>query len=253
MKKQFPRVLLLSVFLLLVQACGGVNPNKPTYEPDRSSEINVKLGLEYMRLGRYEVAMNKLLRALELDPRNPEGHHIIAVLYETLEENAKSDEHYRQSISLAPNNSPARNNYGRFLCQQKRLGEAEDQFRLATANPLYENPEAAYTNAGLCFMRERDLVKAEHYLNQALRVNPRFDIALYQIARLNYEKSWHKEARTYLRRFADERPHTPQSLMLGIQIARGLQDRDMEATYIQALKKDFANSEEARTLIDSSN
>jgi type IV pilus assembly protein PilF len=247
------RFFYVGVFALFLHACGGtVSPNKPFYEPDKASEINVKLGLEYLRIGRYEVAMNKLLRALEIDPRNAEGHNVIAVLYETLGENTKAHTHFRQAVALTPNHSSAHNNYGKFLCQQKQLAEAEEQFRLATANPLYESPEVAYTNAGICFMRERDLVKAEHYLNQALRVNRSFPVALYQMAKLAYEKTWYKEARSYLQRFVESAEHTPQSVMLGIQIARALPDRNMEASYMVLLKGKFGDSDEARTLLDSS-
>ncbi len=35
-----------------------------------------------------------------------------------------------------------------FLCQEGRLEEAEKTFLRAAANPLYETPEIAITNAG---------------------------------------------------------------------------------------------------------
>ncbi len=35
-----------------------------------------------------------------------------------------------------------------ILCQQNRLDEAENTFLKAAANPLYESPEIAITNAG---------------------------------------------------------------------------------------------------------
>jgi type IV pilus assembly protein PilF len=240
--------------LVLMFSLGACASNPPTdshiskQTTNRGSDINVKLGLEYMRLGQYKIAMEKLQRGLELDPRNAEGHHMLALLYQQLGETQSADYHFKQAVELDPKESSAHNNYGKFLCQTGKNAEAEEQFLQATSNPLYNAPELAYTNAAVCFVRQRDLLKAEQYLEQALRVNPNYPVALYQAAKLYYDKSWYREAKAFLDRFEDNARQTPQSLWLGVQIGRDSQDRDMEASYALLLKGKFPGSEEAKRL-----
>ena len=243
--------LTLIAVLGLLSACNGTTPvrNQET-EASRAASVNVQLGAGYMREGKNELALSKLQRALDEDPKLPSAHYVIAILYERLRMFDKADAHYQRAVSLAPDDPEARNNYGTFLCGQNRLKDADEQFLAAVKNPLYKTPEFAYTNAGICALRVPDEAKAERYFRQAIEVNPQFGDALYQLAELNFNRQHYLPARAYLQRHLEVSPHSAAALWLGIRIERALGDKRAAADYAKLLKTNFPNSKETELLLN---
>ena len=136
--------------LLLLTACGTTPTTEPEIRENRLASQYIRLGIGYMQEGRFELALSRLQRALELNPESAEAHDALGVLHERLGRYDLAQEHFENAIRLQPQLSAAHTNFGSFLCRQGRVEEAEQQFAAAVANPLYENPEIAYTNAGLC-------------------------------------------------------------------------------------------------------
>ncbi len=240
---------LLLVSLLVLSACNTANVQPETgYEPGKLAEVNVQLGVAYMKEGQNEVALKKLRHALELDSSYPMAHNMLGVLYERLGEYDKADAEYRRSVSLAPRDPVILNNYGQFLCQRGHTKEAEKQFLAALANPLYTTPEVAYTNAGTCVEQSGDSTRAEDYYRKALQSNPQMPTALLRMARISYDKGKFLSARGYLQRYLEVAPHSPESLWLGIRIERQLGDHDAEASYSLLLRSKYPESSQAHML-----
>ena len=219
--------------------------------PDSLAETNVKLGIGYLQQGQRELALSKLRRALELDPSLPSAHNALAIVYDQLGEVGLAEQHYRRAVSLGPQDSSSHNNYGTFLCKRNELDKAEEQFLLAIKNPLYETPEFAYENAGLCALRKPDLEKADKYFRTALQLNPKLPSSLYQMAQLNLDRGEYLPARAYMQRYTSVAKHNAQSLWLGVRIERALGDKNAVASYALLLKSNFPDSDEARQLQES--
>jgi len=231
---------------LMATAC---TQNTKDYPPGQSpAEINVELGLHYMREGEKNAAMEKFQKALEQEPNLAAAHSGIAVLYESLGETAKADQHFRRAVSLNPKDARAQNNYGAFLCRDDRWPEAERHFLAAANEPLYDAPYMALTNAGICAYGAKDVAKAEQYWRRALELNPRYPAALLQMARLGVEQKQYMSARAYLQRLHEVVRPSAESLWLGIQTERALGDRNAEASYSLLLKNHFPQSPQARQL-----
>ncbi|RJQ47177.1 MAG: type IV pilus biogenesis/stability protein PilW [Gammaproteobacteria bacterium] len=244
--------------LVLLSACGttsspGSNIPTPSQGSGARSEsladTYVKLGIGYLQQGKRDLALSNLQRALELDDSSSSAHNAIAILYEQLGEIKLARRHYERAVRLNPQDSPAQNNYGAFLCRQNEMQKAEQHFLEALKNPLYETPEFAYENAGLCALQVPDRAKAERYFREALRANPTLPESLYQMALLSYEAQNYLSARAYLQRHAEAAQHTPRSLWLGIRIERELGDKNALASYSLLLKGKFPGSEEAGLLL----
>lgn len=236
----------------LVLALGGCNQSniRPEDQHKASSAVaNMELGIEYMREGKKAIALELLQKALEQDPGLAEAHNAIAVLYESLGETDKADDHFRRAISLDPKNSQAHNNYGGFLCRNQRWDDAEENFLKAASNPLYETPEVAYTNAGICANTAKDTAKAEQFWRKALELNPKFPAALLQMARLTVNQKDFMRARAYLQRLHEVARPNAESLWLGIQTERALGDKNAEASYTLLLKNGFPNSPQTKQLL----
>ena len=229
--------------LVLLSACSrNIEENNHPPDEEEAAEINLQLGVEYMRRGRNDIALNRLTKALKLDDNYADAHNAIAVLYERLGLNADAQRHYQRAIALKPNDSDIHNNYGQFLCKQQQWEEANQAFLKALENPVYQTPEIPYTNAGLCALHHHNINQAETYFRQALQSNPKFARALYQMAQLSYEQKHYHQARDYLTRYESVAPDAPETLWLGIRLAQELDKPEVEANYAHRLRQNFPDA-----------
>ena len=246
-----PAVRLALLFLtLLLGACASTQER----EFKRNvAEANFKLGIGYMQSGQFEVATEKLLKALQFDDNYPEAHNAIAVLYEEIREYTPAEHHYRQAIALKPDYTLARMNYARFLCtrQPNRAAEGESEYQKIAADPANAGATAAdaYAGLGLCARQRNDLVQAETWLRKALEIDPNNTTALYQLAELSHSQNKVLQGRAFLQRYHAQTRPTPQSLWLGIVI-ESVPDGDaqLRRQYAALLTARFPNSDEARRL-----
>ncbi len=237
--------------LLMMLALAGCtsDPSRDKIGEQSPAAVNTQLGLGYLQRGLNQEALEKFQKAIRQDSGYAPAHNAIAILYERLGENDKADHHYRRAVSLAPGDSMAQNNYGTFLCRNGRLKEAESHFNKALNDPLYDRPEAAYTNAGICALKEPNPVKAEEYFRQALEKNPRYFPALLEMLKLNYDKGEYLRARAYLQRYEGVARHTPDSLWYGLRVEHELGDRDAVASYGLTLKNKYPDSVQTNALL----
>ena len=121
-------------------------------------------------------------------------------------------------------------------------------FLAALRNPLYQNADRSFVNAGLCSRRRGDLAAAEDYFEKAVKVrqNPQ---ALYQLADIAYLRGRYTQAKHYLARLEQLAAPTPEVLWLALRVERRLGDREAEASYRVQLTNHFPNSKEARAML----
>jgi type IV pilus assembly protein PilF len=243
------KLALLSLALLL-GACASTQER----EFKRNvAEANFKLGIGYMQSGHFEVASEKLLKALQFDDNYPEAHNAIAVLYEEIREYGPAEQHYRQAIALKPDYTLARMNYARFLCMRQpgRAAEGESEYQKIAADPANAGATAAdaYAGLGLCARQRNDPAQAEIWLRQALEIDPNNNTALYQLAELSHSQGKVLQGRAFLQRYHAQTRPTPQSLWLGIVIESAPDgDVQLRRQYAALLTAQFPNSDEARRL-----
>lgn len=238
------------LFLLLAFTLAACTSQPRHGDAESPAEINARLGLSYMQQGSYDVALEKLQRALEQDRNLPVAHHYIAALYNTIRNYELADEHYRRAARLSPNDASILNNYGVFLCEQERFREAEDRFVRAAGIAGNRNPDEAWQNAAFCMLRIPDPDKALNYFREALDVNPLLPSPLYQMSRLNLEAGNAMAARGFLQRYEAISRHTSESLWLGVRIERELDNRAAANDYARQLRDEFPRSDEAAKLRD---
>ncbi|MBV1875249.1 MAG: type IV pilus biogenesis/stability protein PilW [Cycloclasticus sp.] len=248
MKKWIIRVMMAWVVVTLI-ACQPEQVKESNVSSIQGTEkspadVYVSLGVEYMKRGMNEVALEKLKKAINVDPFSSNAHNVIAVLYDRLGEKSMAGQHYKKAVSLSPKNSSAQNNYARYLCGIKEFELADQHFNIALKNPLYRSAIAALTNAGTCAWKAGHLDKAEAYYRTALQRNKRAAITLLQMAKLKFEMKSYLSVRAYLQRFKEVNKHTPASLWLGIQAEDKLGDKSSVASYILQLKRLYPDSHE---------
>jgi type IV pilus assembly protein PilF len=249
------RVSCAFVLCAAVGACqttghGQLNESRAQKEQD-AVDTRVALGKAYMQQGRFELAQENLLKALERSPNSVDAHTVIAVLYEQLGNPKAAETHYARAAELAPKSGDTNNNYGQFLCATGRYDEAQKYYARAMEDPFYKTPGILYSNAGMCLADhggEAQLGQAEKYLRQALEVDPNNAMALYYIARVLYTKNDFFHARAFIQRFETLGKPDPAALLLARNIEVKLGHADSAKDYAQRLHKDFPESEQTRSL-----
>lgn len=245
------RGLVTASLLVLFAGCVSTSQKVPrSTEPnDDAGGYNYQLGTEYYRNGSFELARDRLERAIELDPRDADTHSLLAMTLVQLGQHRLATESFDRAVKLAPNSSDVRNAFAVYLCQQGRYDEALKQFDRAIN--IHENEEShvMMTNAGVCVAKKPDLVLAEKYLRDALAVRATYGEALIQLAALKHRTEDNLGARAFLQRYLATNPASSGVLYLAVQIETQLGDERAATDYMNQLLREFPQSAEARLML----
>lgn len=227
--------------LLLSAACATTDQNAAG-DSRRAAETNTALGRQYMERGDYEIALDKLKRAVAYDKSYAPAHTMLAILYETIGETKLAGEEYRKALQYDAKDGDVNNNYGAYLCGVDRWREAERYFLAAVDDPFYQTPEVALANAGSCALSAGDLDKAESFLRQSLGYDDKLGAALLPMAKVSYRKDSYLRARAFLQRYEAVGPMTEDSLTLGYNIETRLGDQAAAERYRRQLLERYPNA-----------
>ncbi len=240
--------LAIVAAITLLSACASSASREDSEAKTRIARTNAELGLGYLQKGDRKTAIEKLLKATEADPNYAPAQHALALAYQEFGQIELAETHFRKAVELLPNDGAIRNNFGAFLCGQKRYAESEEQFKTALRDPTYATPQAALENAGMCMLRVPDLDKAEDYLRQALKIDPKLPGALMGMARVTFERKQVLNTRGWIQRLEAVGALPPEGLLLATQAERRLGDLQRAQTYATMLNSRYPDSEEAQKL-----
>ena len=231
-------------------ACREPNPEPLASLADKqtSSQLHLRLGMGYMQQGALETALSELKKSIKIAPNYAEAHSALALLNVRLKRTDEARKHYQRALRLAPGDPNINNNFGFFLCQQGEYLAADRKFQCAIANPLYSTPWRAYYNGGTCALKAGQLKQADIYLRTTIQLSPNLTTVLFSLADLSYQQGNFPRALDYLTRYQKSGRPSPQTLMLGIKLAKKLEDNDLHASQVMALKNLFPDSEQAQSL-----
>ena len=176
--------LLAVASAIALSACVSTTTTGPVrteVDEGDAAQQYYQLGARVVRAGNYELARDRLERALEFDPRMAIAHTTLALTYERLDIPRLAEEHYRQAIRYEPRNDDVGNTYAVFLCRQGEFDEAREQFERVAKRNENDDPEISLTNAGVCMAQKPDLELAESYFRQAWERKRNYPEALLQM------------------------------------------------------------------------
>lgn len=240
------RSLFITLFLILFMAGCASGPSEKSVEYNpKAAEANAELGKGYIQRGDYEVALSKLKKALSYDPKSVNANHYIAELYRRLDKPVEADKYYQIAIDNSLNDSALFNNYGVYLCGEKRIDEAMVQFGKVLKNPVYRFPEQVYENLGLCMEQNNRTKEAERNLRKALAINPKLPKSLFELSKISLRGGKLFSARAFMDRYNENSESNAETLWIAIEIETKLKDRQAVKDYGEQLLKKFPLSEEA--------
>jgi type IV pilus assembly protein PilF len=249
---------VLVLLLLVVSGCVSTTttqqgntvarPSNETFNKRDRARIHTELGSLYYSQRQMGVALEELKVAIGADADYGPAYNVLGLVYMELRENELARQNFERAIRLSPDDSDVNNNYGWFLCQAGAAKESIPYFLNAIKNPLYQTPQKAYLNAGLCAVRMDDVARADDFFQRALRIDPNMAPALLNLALLNYRRGNLAEAKTYAGRLNKVADPTAESLWLALRIERKLGDRTAEASLAAQMRRNFSGSREYQDL-----
>ena len=227
------------------------NSSKPDADEGDAAELNYQLGARYLRSGNYELARDRLLLSIDLNPKNAIAHYTLALTYERLENLRLATESYETAVRIAPGDYNVQNAYAVFLCQQRDYDKARKHFDRAIKVRINDNAEITMTNAGICMMQKPDRELAEQYFREALVLRPGYGEALVQLSVLKFSSEDYLGARAFLQRYLSTNVPTAGVLFLGVRIEEELGDERARTEYSNQILREFPESPEARSILDA--
>jgi type IV pilus assembly protein PilF len=241
--KFFKFAFLIVISLSLLIACAQQIQDRADEQlaekkQKQASDLNAKMGLNYLEAGDFVLAKEKLLIALEKNPSSFYANSAMAY-YDERTGNIKSAEaYYLKALRLAEVKGAAENNYGTFLCRQKRYADAERYFQLAIKDPNYINTAKAYENAALCAELIPDTAKAILNFEKALQNDPNLTISMLHLAKIYSAQNENQKAYEYLQTYLLLEKHPSRTIVsLALELAQKVDDQEKVSLYQSQLNR----------------
>lgn len=213
------------------------------------ARVHTELAAQYYSRRQYAVAMQELREALQADGAYAPAYNMLGLLHGALLETKEAEANFSRALDLAPHYSEAHNNFGYFLCSQRRYADAQSHFERAWANPLYATPEKALANAGQCALRSGNLVEAERLSKRALVRAPNQSQALETLADIQFRQGNTAMAHSLLNQADGQGGLDAVGLWLAVRVERQAGNREAEAEYGAQLRRRYPESQETAWLL----
>ena len=245
-----PAAVCVALLTGCISTTTGTAP--PKKDEADAAELNYQLGARYYQNGKYELARDRLLLSIELDPKRAVAHSTLALTYEALDNLRLATESYEKAVRAEPRNFEVQNTYAVFLCKQGDFEAARKNFDKAAHHRENDNAEITFTNAGVCMTQKPDAAAAEQYFRLALERKSGYAEALLQLCLLKFRTGDYLASRAFLQRFMSSNKTTAGVLYLGAEIEGKLGDDRARTEYVNQLLREFPTSPEAKKVLGSS-
>ncbi len=247
------RIATAAMGLLFLAGCVSTTTGSTPPEADDAdaAELNYTLGARYYNNGSYELARDRLLLSIELNPDRAIAHSTLALTYEALGNERLAAESYKAALKAEPRNFDVQNTYAVFLCRKREFKDAKKYFERAANHPENDDAEVTLTNAGVCMTEQPDLAAAEGFFREALERRTEYPDALLQLCLLKYRQQEYLVSRAFLQRFMSVSETTAGVLYLAAQIEEKLGNDRGRTDYVNQLLKDFPESDQAKRVLES--
>jgi type IV pilus assembly protein PilF len=232
-------------------------PAKAAERPDARSggadartraRARADLAAGYYRSGQLAIALEEARRASSIDPTFAEAYGLLGLIYMDMNDRREAEDNFQRALRLEPVSSELANNYGWFLCQTGRERESIEYYERALRDPLYATPARAAQNAGSCLLKVKDYAAAEKYLRRSFELDASSAATKYQLARVYLATGQKDRATFYYNLLARSVESSPETLWLGLRIARANGDLRTESQLANELRERFPRSPEVAAL-----
>ena len=155
---------LIGTILACAMLSSAEDPQKQKLDREYQSAVS-----DY-DAGRYAAAAEQLERLLPYAPNSFEIHELLGLVYASLSQDAKAQEHLKIAVQLKPDSAVARTNLGTCLLHAGKTALAGEQF--LKAQQLEPNGFDANRNLGQYYIQVGKIAEAQPLLEQAQHIRP---------------------------------------------------------------------------------
>jgi len=217
-------------------------------DPHKRAAVRLQLATGYYQKGQLETAIHEASDAAEIDPGLAAAYGLLGLIYMDLDQKVKAEASFQRALQIDASDPELNNNYGWFLCRNRREAEAVKYFDHAADNRLYGTPAMALQNAGMCLLQIGDRDRAEKYLLRAFEADASSPIAKYQLARLYLAVHKMERAEFYYELLVKSVDPNAETLWLGVRIAHAKADSRTEQRLGDELRHRFPSAPETARL-----
>src|SRR5574344_3161824 len=221
----------------------GIDTESEVY---RLANTRLQLGAMHFKEGRNEIALNEVMRALQVYPEYVDAHNLQGWIYMAERDYLKADASFDRALRLRPGDPNTRYNQGWSQCQQKHFENAHLHVDAALADVRFADAGRARTlrAKGVCLREEGKTDQVLPVLTQAYELDPGSPSITLDYARALMDSGDMQRARFYARRLNNSEFANAASLWLGIRIDQKLGDALAVRQQGDQLRQRFPSSRE---------
>lgn len=239
------KLAVLTIVLSLIVGCNTTGTKVLPVLNAETSAMKLTEASMAMQSQDYPRALDLVKSSIRHNPDNAKAHSVAGLIYQRQGLSQQAQGYFSKAIQLAPNDPAIRNNFGNYLCAERKYGAAEENFLIAANSPGNAQPDTALTNAGLCALRANESNRAKDFFSKAVQANSAQTIALYQLALMSQRNADAVTASGFLQHYLTHKSHSAKTLMLAANIESDLSNNESYRNLLQQLVRDFPDSPEA--------
>ena len=211
----------------------------------KRARIRLELAGGYFEKGQMTTALDQVKLAIIADPTVSDAYNLRGLIYANLGDDRLAEESFRRALQLNPRDADTMQNYGYFLCQKKRYGEANALFDQALSNPQYRDTVRTYLTKGACLAQAGQLADAEASLLRAYEIDPANPSVVFNLSDILYQRGEYERARFYIKRLnAQPAVSNAQTLWLAARIEYRTANRVGVQEFGDQLRRRYPESRE---------
>jgi type IV pilus assembly protein PilF len=183
-------ILFLSTMIFLF-SCSSTQENKKT---SKQADIHYSYGTEELFNKNYTKAISHLLKAIKLDPNNPEVHNNLAMAYYFKEEKEMALKHIKRALELDPKNTDSLVNLASLQFEFGDFIQAEKNYKKALKDLTFEKHARTYYNLSLIEIKRRNFIEAKKYLNKSVQQSEDYCPSWLQLGKIELQAGNSKAA-----------------------------------------------------------
>ena len=232
------------------QATSGADGSSRSADDERRrrADIRLQLAASHYSQGNYRQAMAEADQSIQIDNGYAKAWGMRGLVNWQIGDQAQADADFRRGLSLDPKNADLNINYGWYLCKTGHPRESISFFQTASEDLLYARPAMPLHNAGICSQMAGDDAAAENYFQRSFQIDPSNPVAMYNLGEIYLRRNNVERAKFYSDRLLSQFNPTPETLWLGLRVARAGGDKSYASSLGTQLERRFPGSREATML-----
>ena len=137
-------------------------------EQEEKANYILQSGTALYEAGHYPEALKELMRAYKLNPRSPVIANALGLAYHSRGRSDLAVKYLKESLSLDPTFTEARNNLVRIYIDTKEYKLAEQEVAIVKKDLTYPSLDKVFINEGLLYYEQKQFDRALYPLEKAI-------------------------------------------------------------------------------------